>query len=114
MAKAVKVVAPKGKVGHNLKGRQKGVKNKTTIFKEFIRGGFENSMKNDFKKVYEAVLKEALDGNMTAAKLLFDRALPSAKMIDLDELEAAKGVTISINIESLTSPEQLKVINPED
>lgn len=93
--------APKKKRGHNLKGRPKGVKNKTTIFKEAIREGFEERLLKDGMKVVDAVVAKAIDGDMTAAKLLLDRILPTSKAIDLDQLEKSKGLNISINIGQL-------------
>lgn len=87
--------------GKNLKGRPKGIKNKTTIFKEAIREGFEEKLMKDGMKVVDAVVAKAIDGDMTAAKLLLDRILPTSKAIDLDQLEKSKGVTISINLGSL-------------
>lgn len=87
--------------GKNLKGRPKGVKNKTTIFKEVIREGFEDKLLKDGMKVIDAVVAKAIDGDMTAAKLLLDRILPTSKAIDLEALEKSKGLSISINIGSL-------------
>jgi hypothetical protein len=94
--------------GKNLKGRPKGVKNKTTLFKEIIRNGFEEEMIKDFSKVYKSVVNKAIEGDMTAAKLLFDRALPTSKAIDLEQLEKANGVSISVNIGALESPEAIE------
>jgi len=102
----VKDVVPKPsdvpkKRGHNLKGRIKGVKNKSTIFKEVMRDGFEARMKKDFKKVVDVVLDKAMEGDMVAAKMLFDRVIPQTKSIDLDDLEKSKGLSINISIGSL-------------
>jgi len=98
--------------GHNLKGRPKGCKNKTTIFKEVIREGFENKLLKDGMKVVDAVVAKALEGDMTAAKLLLDRILPTSKAIDLDALEKSQGLSISINVGSLEK--QLNPIEAED
>ncbi len=108
-ARASKDVVPKRSVppeppkkrGHNLKGRIKGVKNKSTIFKEVMRDGFEARMKKDFKKVVDVVLDKAMEGDMVAAKMLFDRVIPQTKSIDLDDLEKSKGLSINISIGSL-------------
>ena len=64
--------------GHNLSGRPKGVKNKTTLFKEAMREGFENLLEKEGKKVFLAVVEKAKDGDMTAAKLILDRIVPVA------------------------------------
>jgi hypothetical protein len=84
------------------KGRPAGAKNKTTIFKEVIREGFEERLEKDGMKVIDAVVAKAIDGDMQAAKLLLDRILPTTKAIDLDALENSKGLTISINVGELT------------
>tara|TARA_R110000823_G_scaffold201784_2_gene332682 strand:+ start:9050 stop:9496 length:447 start_codon:yes stop_codon:yes gene_type:complete len=88
-------------------GRPKGAKNNTTIFKEVIREGFEKQLLKDGMKVVEAVVKKALDGDMTAAKLLLDRILPTTKAIDLDDIENSKGFSISVNIGNLELPKHL-------
>jgi hypothetical protein len=93
-------------------GRPKGAKNNTTIFKEVIREGFEKQLLKDGMKVVEAVIKKALDGDMTAAKLLLDRILPTTKAIDLDDLENAKGFSISVNIGNLELPKHLSKTDP--
>lgn len=88
-------------------GRPKGAKNKTTIFKEVIREGFEDRLLKDGMKVIDAVIQKALDGDMTASKLLLDRILPVTKAIDLQDLENSKGLTVSINIGQLETPKHL-------
>lgn len=100
MSKEIKVDGRKNN-GKHLKGRPKGAKNKTTLFKEVIREGFEDKLLKDGMKVVDAVVKKALEGDMTAAKLLLDRILPTSKAIDLDQLEKSKGLSISINVGSL-------------
>ena len=89
-------------------GRPKGAKNKTTLFKEVIRDGFERAMERDAQKVIKAVIEKAILGDMTAAKLLLDRILPTTKAIDLDDLENSKGFSISVNIGNLELPKHLK------
>jgi len=109
-------------------GRQLGSKNKTTIFKEVIREGFEERLQKDGMRVVDAVIAKAIgapskdkegnnildedgkkiyrNGDMQAAKLLFDRILPTSKAIDLDKLEQAKGISINISIGELTREEE--------
>jgi len=84
--------------GCNLNGRPKGVKNKTTIFKEAMQQGFENLLQKEGKKVFEAVVAKAKDGDMQAAKLILDRILPTAKAIDLEDLGRSKGIQINISV----------------
>ena len=95
----------------NKGGRPKGSLNKTTIFKEVMRNGFEDKLLSDGMKVIDAVVAKAVEGDMTAAKLLLDRILPTSKAIDLDALEKSKGLSISINVGSLE--QQLEPIEAE-
>ena len=60
------------------KGRPPGAKNKTTLFKEAMRDGFENLLEKEGKKVFLAVVEKAKAGDMTAAKLILDRIVPVA------------------------------------
>ena len=103
---------PKGTSG-NRKGRPKGAKNKTTIFKEVIREGFEERLLVEGMNVLDAVISKAKEGDMTAAKLLLDRILPTSKAIDLEQLEKSKGLSISINVGSFESPSDEDVIEGE-
>ena len=91
------VAKVKKPVGHNLKGRPKGAKNKTTLFKEVMKEGFEEALTKDFKAVIKVVIDKAKGGDMSAAKMLMDRVVPVSKAADLDDL-ASKGVSISIRI----------------
>ena len=79
------------------RGRPKGSKNKTTIFKEVMQEGFEKALQKDFKKVLEAVVQKAKDGDMRAAKMLMDRVVPVSKAIDLDALRSG-GLAINIAV----------------
>lgn len=90
-------------------GRPVGAKSKTTIFKEVMREGFEERLQKDFRRVLNAVIEKAVDGDMTAAKLLMDRVIPVQKSIDLDDLDKGKGLSISINIGSLEENNQLPI-----
>ena len=93
-------------VGHNLKGRPKGAKNKATLFKEIIQRGFEKSMQKDFKAVVEVVIKQAKLGDMKAAKMLFDRVIPVSKAVDLDSMMKS-GVTINISVGAMDTPQPI-------
>lgn len=100
----------KKKRGHNLAGRPKGAVNKTTLFKQVMQEGFEKELQRDFKKVLRTVIDKAIDGDMTAAKMLLDRVVPTSKAIDLDDLAKGKGFSININVGSL---EEAKAITVE-
>lgn len=108
-------IMPSGKIDHthfsgtNLAGRPKGIKNKETLFREIIKEGFEKKMLVNFQQVLEVVIEKAKDGDMVAAKMLFDRVLPVTKAIDINEMTGGKNFSISINIGSLE--DEMKVIN---
>lgn len=78
----------------NREGRQVGSKNKSTILREVLKNGFESEMEKDFLAVVRAVVKEAKDGDMVAAKLLFERILPVQ--------DNSKGAKISLGEGGLT------------
>lgn len=80
------------------KGRPKGAKNKTTLFKEAMRGGFEKLLMEKGEKVFNAVVDRAIAGDMAAAKLVLDRILPTTKAIDLEDLSKSKGLVINISV----------------
>ncbi len=90
-------ITVKPKRGHNLKGRPPGAKNKTTLFKEIMQEGFEESLVKDFPKVIKTVIQAAKKGDMKAAKMLFDRVIPVSKAVDLENL-GKKGISISIHV----------------
>lgn len=89
----------KGKSG-NARGRPKGAKGATTIFKEALVQGAEDIMVKQIKKITQVVCEKAAEGDMTAAKMVFDRLLPTTKAIDIKDL-GSKGMGITINIENL-------------
>lgn len=77
-------------------GRPAGVKNKTTIFKEVMKHGFEKKMEEDFARVLNTVVELAVGGDMKAAKLLFDRVLPKDQGISLGEGSGKAQINIVI------------------
>lgn len=60
----------------NRGGRPPGSKNKTTLVKEALQGEWDDLLKREGKKVFQAVVDAAMDGNMNAAKLILDRIIP--------------------------------------
>ena len=93
--------------GLNRSGREKGSKNKSTLLREALKNDFEVELQKDFLQVVRAVIDKAKDGDMTAAKLLFDRALP---IIDNKKQTVPLGEGgLVINIERLVTqnPSQL-------
>ena len=97
--KGLKELTPAKKIrGHNLKGRLKGVKNKSTIFKEVMQKKFEVKMTREFEKVLMVLLEKAQEGDVPAIKMLMDRVIPQSKSVDLGEMAAKKGISINVNI----------------
>ena len=84
-------------------GRPLGSKNKTTLFKEAMKEGFENLLEKEGKAVFMAVVEKAKDGDMSAAKMILDRVVPVTKAVDhtIDGVSGKGGVTI--NIEKLVA-----------
>lgn len=116
-----KVIAETKPQGHNLTGRPKGVKNKSTLFKEAMKQGFEDKLIKDGFKVFDAVVQKAIGNpiydtngkvmkdkdsgeilrhpaDMTAAKMILDRVVPVSKAVDINasSLDAKGGITIHI------------------
>lgn len=98
--------------GKNLHGRPKGVKNKTTLLKEVMAQGFDVAVKRDFKKIVSAVITKAIDGDLTAAKLILDRVVPVSKAIDSETRGKKDGMTVTINVGSLEAA--IKIVNEEE
>jgi hypothetical protein len=99
-----------GKSG-NPAGRPKGKKNATTLFREVIREGFEKQLQRDFNAVLKVVIQRAKDGDMVAAKMLFDRAVPVTKAVELDRGNGMGAVNIIIG--SLEDVKQITIDDAE-
>ena len=95
-------------------GRPKGTPNKKTakakIFKEQMANHFEKVMEKDFKYILKNTVEKALDGDMSATKMLMDRVIPVGKAVDLNDNKGTP--KISINIGSLVK-EQTKVVSEQ-
>lgn len=68
-----------------------------------MQQGFEKALHKDFKKVLEAVVAKAKDGDMRAAKILMDRVVPVSKAADLDAMKSGK-LAININVGEMKDP----------
>ena len=93
--------------GVQKRGRKKGL---TRIFKDQMAEQFEKRMKKDFQYVLTSVVQEAREGNIQAAKLLFDRVIPTNKAIDSSQV--SKIPQININIGTLEE-EDKKVVSEQ-
>ena len=88
----------------NKRGRPSGslgrVGKKETIFRRQMESHFEKVMKKDFVHVLKKTVEKAVEGDMTATKMLFDRVIPIGKAVDFTD---NRGIPmININIGNLT------------
>ena len=84
---------------NNLKpGRPKGAKNKTTLFKEAMKGHFEDLLLKDGEKVFKACVEKAMEGDTTAMKLIMDRIIPVA---DVTGTKGSGQTQVVINVEGM-------------
>ena len=87
----------KGGPSLNPKGRPKGKKNTRTEMQNKLIDSFADEMEKDFMAVVRSIVRKAKDGDMTAAKLLMDRAIPARKSVEhLGVQDSAQGITINI------------------
>lgn len=86
------------------RGRPKGSKNKTTIFKEVMQNGFERELRKNFKGVLRAVIDKAKGGDMAAAKLLLDRVVPTSRAVD-PRAPGSGRFQVNINVSPMNDPD---------
>ena len=86
----------KGGPSLNPHGRAKGSKNKLTTLQNELIDQFAGEMNKDFKAVIRRIIKEAKGGDMTAARLLMDRAIPARKAVEHYGAQDAGGIVINI------------------
>lgn len=96
----------KGQVA-NPKGRTKGTKNRTTIFKEAVIAGAEDVLLKNIETVCQVAVDKAMEGDTTCIKLVLDRVLPAKKMVDVNH-GTGKDHNINIVIQSLENTLQAK------
>ena len=92
----------KGKSGNPL-GRPKGSKNKSTILREAMLAKTDRMLSKEVPKVLMVVLEAAKNGDMSAAKMILDRAVPVKKAGADDDALPQGGIHISIS--NLTAPD---------
>jgi len=93
----------KGKSGNPL-GRPKGSKNKSTLLREAMQQKADRLLSRKVPKVLEVVIAAAIAGDMSAAKMILDRAVP-VKRADDGTADEGKAI-VQITIQNLTAPEQ--------
>lgn len=86
----------KGGPSLNPQGRTKGSKNKLTLLQNELIDQFAGEMNKEFKAVIRRVVKEAKGGDMTAARLLLERAIPARKAVEHYGAQDAGGIVINI------------------
>lgn len=72
----------KGGPSLNPKGRPKGSLNSKTQMQNALIESFSGELEREFTSVVKAVIKKAKSGDMTAAKILLDRAVPVRKSVE--------------------------------
>ena len=80
-------------------GRPPGSPNKTTLFKQAMREGFEKLLETEGEKVFRACVDKALEGDTTAMKIIMDRVMPVA---DVTGAKASGNMQVVINVDSMT------------
>lgn len=91
----------KGQSG-NPRGRPKGAKNKSTLLREAMQQKADRLLSKEVPAVLAVVIKAAKGGDMSAAKMILDRAVPVKKADDGDGDNGNK--LVQITIQNLTSP----------
>lgn len=89
-----------GKSG-NPRGRPKGSKNKATLLKEAMQHKADLMLTRDVPKVLKTVLQAAIAGDMQAAKMILDRAVP----VGGNGGPSDNAKSVQIVIKNLTAPE---------
>lgn len=102
MSKDITTQFKKG-VSGNPRGRPKGSKNKSTILREAMLEKTDRMLSKEVPAVLHVVLNAAKGGDMAAAKMILDRAVPVKKAGADDDALPQGGIHISIS--NLTAPE---------
>ena len=72
----------KGGPALNPKGRPKGSKNTLTQLQNELVKSFSGELEKEFEAIVRKVIRKAKDGDMVAAKMLLDRAIPARKAVE--------------------------------
>lgn len=80
----------------NRKGRPKGAKNNKTLLQEAIINDSEDIILKHFPKIVKAVVAQAEQGDLTAAKMIFDRVIPVRKAVEHKNVDSGQGITIVV------------------
>lgn len=103
----------KGKSGNPL-GKPKGAKNKATLVQEAIKQEAEGLLIKHLPAVVEEVINQAKKGNMMAAKMLLDRAIPAKRAVEISGKDGEDfGVKIVIENLNTYEPESEGAVEAE-
>ena len=91
-------------VSGNPNGRPKGARNKSTLLREAMEQKVDRKLSREIPQVLDVVIRAAKGGDMSAAKMLLDRAVPVQKATDGTDKGPTNGITI--RIENLTAPQR--------
>ena len=87
----------------NKKGRPTGSKNEITILKQELELAVRQHLSPEIvKRILDVVCVKALQGDMSAIKLIFDKCISNAQLDDAN----AKGSGWVFLVKNMTSPEQ--------
>lgn len=101
----------KGKSG-NKAGRPKGSKNKSTLALEALRSGAVDQIMDKLTDVVRVVIARAEAGDMTAAKMLLDRAIPVTRAVEIGG-PGGGPMGVKIIVEKIATDTTNKVIEGE-
>lgn len=93
----------------NPAGKPKGAVNKLTILRNKILQRSETLVLNDMEDILKAVIAQAKKGDMTAARLILDRVLPTRKAVEHYGLDDFKKAGITIVIEGAKGSETVNI-----
>ena len=87
----------KGQPSVNPAGKPKGHRKAITQLQERLIETFAKEMEPEFKNIVGAMVKKAIKGDVQAAKLILERALPARKAVEhYGKSEGVGGVTIVV------------------
>ena len=92
-------------------GRPKGTKNKLTLMQNELIEKFAGEMNKEFIAILKTIVKEAKNGDMTAARLLMDRANPARTAVEHYGSQDSGGIVI--NVQGLYSIDLNKPVEAE-
>lgn len=87
----------KGAPSVNPKGKPKGHRKAITQLQERLIETFAKEMEPEFQNIVQAMVKKAIKGDVQAAKLILERALPARKAVEhYGKDQGVGGVTIVV------------------